>query len=85
MQFFEFAALRALVRDAVVGGGIGIQGYRVRVDGENVVGRDAGAVLQRFYPGFGRQEEREGEHLVSRWGADEGSERVFSVRGCDPV
>lgn len=85
VQFFEFAALRALVRDAVVGGGIGVQSHGVRVDVQDVVGRDAGAVLQGFYAGFCGQKEREGQHLVARGGADEGGEGIFPVRGGDHV
>ena len=49
VQFFEFASLRALVRDAVVGGGIGVQSHGVRVDVQDVVGRDAGAVLSLIH------------------------------------
>ena len=85
MQFFEFASLRALVRDAVVGGGIGVQSHGVRVDVQDVVGRDAGAVLQGFYAGFCGQKEGDGQHLVARGGADEGGEGVFPVRGCNHV
>lgn len=77
VQFFEFASLRALVRDAVVGGGIGVQSHGVRVDVQDVVGRDAGAVLQGFYAGFCGQKEGDGQHLVARGGADEGGEGVF--------
>ena len=85
VQFFEFASLRALVRDAVVGGGIGVQSHGVRVDVQDVVGRDAGAVLQGFYAGFCGQKEGDGQHLVARGGADEGGEGVFPVRGCNHV
>ena len=50
VQFFEFAAFGAFVGNAVVGGGVGVQRHGVRVDVQDVVGRDAGAVLQGFYP-----------------------------------
>lgn len=51
-EFLEFVALRTLVRGAVVGGGVGVQRHGVRMDGQDVVGRDAGTVLEGLDPGF---------------------------------
>lgn len=77
---FEFAALRALVRDAVVGGGIGVQSHGVRVDVQDVVGRDAGAVLQGFYAGFAGRRKGMGSTLLPA-GAQMREVRVFSRPG----
>lgn len=77
----ELSALGAFVGNAVIGGGVGVQGHGIRVNGQDIVGRNAGAVLQGFYPGFCRRQKGNGEHLVSRGGADQGGKGVFPVRG----
>ncbi len=71
----------AFVSSSVIGGGVGIQGHGIRVNGQDIVGRNAGAVLQGFYPGFCRQQKRDGKNLVPRRGADQGGKGVLSVRG----
>lgn len=54
----------ALVRGAVVGGGVGVQRHGVRMDGQDVVGRDGLTVLEGLDPGILWAQQRQRQHLV---------------------
>lgn len=76
----ELSALGAFVGNAVIGGGVGVQGHGIRVNGQDIVGRNAGAVLQGFYPGFCRRQKGMGSTLFPA-GAQIKEVRVFFPSG----